>query len=102
MIVTCVSIWVKPEWIEKFIDATLKNHQGSIREDGNLRFDFLQSKNAPEQFLLYEVYENEEAVKNHKETAHYKEWRTQVEKMMDRPREGHGYTVVAPLDRELW
>lgn len=102
MIVTIVNVWVKPEYREDFIKATIENHKNSIQEPGNLRFDFLQSKDDPNYFVLYEVYESEEAAKAHKETPHYKKWRETVEPYMAKPRQGISFSVVEPKDLSLW
>ena len=61
MIVNCVKVYVKEEHIDDFIRASMKNHTGSVQEPGNLRFDVLQCRTNPSQFLLYEAYESEEA-----------------------------------------
>jgi autoinducer 2-degrading protein len=102
MIVTVVNVVVKPENVNQFIEATLENHQNSIKEKGNLRFDFLQHRNDPSAFTLYEAYESDEAAAAHKTTAHYLKWRTTVEPWMAKPREGIAHNVLAPLDKSLW
>lgn len=102
MILTCVHVFVKEEHIEDFIDAIIKNHEGSVKEPGNLRFDVLQNAEDPSKFLIYEVYESEEAVAAHKKTAHYLEWRETVETWMAQPRQGIRYTVIRPTDVEQW
>ncbi len=96
MIVTCVHVSVKPENIEDFIKATKINHENSIQEPLNRRFDILQNPENPSQFILYEAYENEEGPKAHKETEHYKIWRETVAPWMAEPRKGIPYTVIAP------
>eukprot|EP01061_Rhynchopus_euleeides_P001941 TRINITY_DN1145_c0_g1_i1.p2 TRINITY_DN1145_c0_g1~~TRINITY_DN1145_c0_g1_i1.p2 ORF type:complete len:108 (+),score=39.31 TRINITY_DN1145_c0_g1_i1:55-378(+) len=85
---TVVHVWVKEGTEDAFIAATLENAQNSIREAGNLRFDFVQSDKEPTKFTLIEVYETAEQVAAHKETAHYLKWRQTVQDMMARPREG--------------
>ena len=102
MIVTCVTVYVKEEHINDFIEATVKNHQGSTKEPGNLRFDVLKSTSDPSRFLLYEAYESEEAAAAHKKTPHYLEWRENVSGWMARPREGVPYKVICPKERSLW
>ena len=102
MIVTCVYVFVKQENIEDFIQAIKKNHEGSIKEPGNLRFDVLQNADDPSKFLIYEVYESEEAVAAHKKTVHYLEWRETVETWMAEPRQGIRYNVICPTDIEQW
>ncbi len=96
MIVTIVYIKVKQEYLDDFIKATIKNHESSIKEHGNLRFDFLQSVDDPTSFVLYEAYESEEAAKAHKETTHYLEWRKTVENFMAEPRKGVKYKAIKP------
>ena len=71
MTVTLVHVYVKPEFVQAFIDATRRNHELSVKEPGNLRFDILQDVTDPGKFVLYEAYETEEAVAAHKETPHY-------------------------------
>ena len=50
MHVTLVHVTVKPDHINDFIEATRRNHEASVQEPGNRRFDVLQSPDAPEQF----------------------------------------------------
>ncbi|WP_196605692.1 antibiotic biosynthesis monooxygenase [Pectinatus haikarae] len=96
MIVTCVTIYVKKEYINEFVEATLENHTHSIEEAGNFRFDVLQSNDDETKFLLYEAYKTKEAAAEHKKTAHYLKWRDTVVVWMERPREGVGYSAIAP------
>ncbi|HEY9703649.1 MAG TPA: antibiotic biosynthesis monooxygenase, partial [Allocoleopsis sp.] len=78
MIVTIVHVKVKPEHIQDFIAATQLNHQNSIQEVENMRFDVLQDPKDESKFILYEAYRTEEGAKIHKETAHYLTWRETV------------------------
>jgi len=102
MIVAVVNIVVKPENIEQFIEATIENHQNSIKEKGNLRFDFLQHRDDPSKFTLYEAYESDEEAAAHRTTAHYLKWRETVEPWMARPREGFAHDVLAPKGISAW
>lgn len=102
MFVAAVTVYVKKEFIDAFISASIENHENSIRETGNLRFDVLQCSDNPCRFLLYEAYVDESASKAHKTTAHYLRWRDTVESMMEKPREGIVHSVIAPLERALW
>lgn len=96
MSVTMVHIKVKLDCIDDFIDATHKNHQQSVLEKDNLRFDVLQSADDPQYFVLYEAYATDEAAKHHKTTQHYLTWRESVAPMMEKPREGTLFTLIAP------
>lgn len=102
MHVTCVTVHVKQEHIDDFIRATIENHNGSVRELGNLRFDILQHGQNPCQFMLYEAYESDEAAAAHKKTTHYLKWRDTVADWMAAPREGTRYQIVCPIDKSGW
>ncbi|AFZ13467.1 Antibiotic biosynthesis monooxygenase [Crinalium epipsammum PCC 9333] len=96
MIVTCVHVWVKPEHIEDFIKATKINHENSIKEPQNMRFDILQDQGDPSKFILYEAYQSDEGAAAHKQTEHYLTWRDTVAPWMAEPRKGIPYSVIAP------
>ncbi len=100
MYVTLVHIHVKPENLERFVEATTANHEGSVREPGNLRFDVLQSVEDPTRFILYEAYRDEAAAKEHKETPHYAAWRDAVAGWMVEPRQGVRYDGLLPVQPE--
>ncbi len=102
MIVTFVHIWVKKEFLNDFIDATIENHKNSILESGNLRFDILQDDNDPTKFVLYEAYESEEASACHKSTDHYLKWRDTVAEWMSKPREGLKHKIICPTEKSQW
>lgn len=102
MIVTFVHIWVKKANVADFLAATLENHENSIEEPGNLRFDVLRDADDPCKFVLYEAFESEEAIQAHKETAHYRKWRDTVADWMAKPRQGFKHVIVYPEDRTLW
>jgi autoinducer 2-degrading protein len=96
MYVTTVMVHVKGEHVQDFIDATILNHEGSVTEPGNRRFDVLQSLEDPARFVLYEAYESEDDAAAHKRTVHYLQWRERVEPYMAEPRRGIAYRAVRP------
>lgn len=96
MHVTLVHVQVKPEFIDDFIAATRLNHQASIQEAGNRRFDVLQAPDNPAQFILYEAYASAEDAAAHKQTAHYLAWRDMVADWMAEPRQGVRYDGLFP------
>lgn len=96
MHVTLVHVHVKPEHIEDFIRATQLNHQASVQESGNRRFDVLQSPEDSSRFVLYEAYVSAEDAIAHKQTAHYLIWRDTVAEWMVAPRQGTSYTGLFP------
>ena len=88
MHVTMVMVRVMPEDVEDFIEATRRNHEASVLESGNLRFDVLQSPDDPARFVLYEAYASENDAQDHKQTDHYLTWRETVADWMAEPRQG--------------
>jgi len=98
MIVVHVHVHVKPEYVDEFIQATLENAQRSLNEPGIVRFDVIQRVDDPAKFILVEVYRNEEATLQHKETEHYKKWRDTVAPMMAEPRSSVRFRNIFPAD----
>ena len=96
MFTTLVYVHVKPEKLEDFIKVTIKNHESSIEEDGNMRFDVLQDENDPCKFVLYEAYESKEKAAEHKKTKHYSTWRDAVSSYMTEQRLGVHYNGIRP------
>jgi len=96
MIVTCVHVHVKPESVKEFIAASTANHLESVKEKGNLRFDFVQQADDPCRFMIYEAYESDDAAAAHKSTPHYLRWRDVVRDMMAEPRNGVKYIILQP------
>jgi autoinducer 2-degrading protein len=96
MVVRLVHVVVASEHVDDFIRATRINHEASIREPENLRFDVLQDPDDPTRFVLYEAYESEAGAAAHRETPHYAVWRDAVEPWMAEPRRGIAYAVIAP------
>jgi autoinducer 2-degrading protein len=96
MVVTTVMIRVKEQHVDDFIGATIINHEASVKEPGNRRFDLLQQADDPTRFILYEAYDSEGAASAHKETGHYKTWRDTVAPYMAVPRQGVKYFAIRP------
>ncbi len=98
MHVTLVHVHVKPESVEAFIAATRANHEASVQEAGNRRFDVLQNPDDPTRFILYEAYASADDAVRHKQTAHYAGWRDAVADMMAEPRVGVPMVGLLPKD----
>ena len=102
MLIVQVYVKVFENYIEDFVQATIENASNSINEPGILRFDFMQNNDAADEFLLTEVYKNEQAAADHKKTAHYLKWRETVAEMMAKPRSSEKYHEIHPLDPKDW
>jgi autoinducer 2-degrading protein len=96
MHVTLVHIRVHPDHVPAFIEATRANHEQSVREPGNRRFDVLQDPEDCSRFVLYEAYVDSADAVAHKQTAHYAAWRDAVAEMMAEPRRGEPLVGLFP------
>jgi len=88
MYAVAVTVFVKPDKVEPFIQAILANARGARQEPGNLRFDVSQAEAEPTKFLIYEVYKTKDDFTAHQQTAHYITWRDTVTDWMAQPRQG--------------
>jgi autoinducer 2-degrading protein len=99
MLILYVFCRVKPEMIEAFKEATVKNASNSIKEPGVIRFDLLQQQDDPAKFVISEVYKSVEAIAAHKETAHYAELCQFAQPMLAEPRSKMVYNNIFPEDK---
>ena len=95
MIVNLVMLEAKPECVEKMKEICRYNHENSIKEEGNVRFDVLQNTDEPAKFTLYEVFRDKEAIEFHKTTEHYKKWAEAMEHILAVPRYKISNTDIA-------
>ena len=87
MYVICVTVKVKPDFVQQFIDASLLNQRGTrTTEPGNVRWDVLQAEDDPTRFFLYEAYHTKDDFTKHQQTQHYLSWKTAVQDWMAEPR----------------
>ena len=101
MVVTIVYVSVKAENVDAFKEACRLNHENSIQEPGNVRFDILQSADEPTKFVLYEAYKTQQDAAAHKNTAHYLAWRETVADWMAEPRQGVSYEGLYPITNNV-
>lgn len=94
MYVVAVTVFVKPENVQQFIDATLDNARNTRKEPGNLRFDMLQAEDDPNRFLFYEAYHDKSGFAAHQATPHYARWKAAVADWMAQPRQGVKHNSV--------
>ena len=101
MFIVHVFAQVKPDCMAAFCEATIENARHSVQEPGVVRFDFIQQRDDPTQFVLVEVYRTEADTVSHKRTAHYAKWQTTVEELLAQPRSRIFYQNIFPED-ENW
>lgn len=99
MFIVHVHVYVKPEYVDAFREATIENARNSVKEPGITRFDVVQDLDDPTHFVLVEVYRTREDSAKHKDTVHYARWRDRVMEMMAEPRRSVKFTNVFPPDQ---
>ena len=98
MLIVHVHVHVKPEFVDAFREATIRNANQSVQEPGIARFDIIQQQDDPTRFVLVEVYRTADDPTRHKETAHYQTWRDTVADMMAESRSSVKYDNIFPED----
>ena len=94
MLVKIVNIYVKEPDVKAFIEATKENQRNSIKEEGIESFELLQGKDDAVKFVLYEVYNSQQAMDDHLKTAHFKIWNETVRSYLAKPIERVVYLNV--------
>ncbi|MEX1133751.1 MAG: putative quinol monooxygenase [Acidimicrobiia bacterium] len=83
----------EPSRVSDFVDLLKSMVQSSRAEPGCLRYDFYEDGEG--RFFMLEDYQDQAAVKAHRESDHYKEYRSKVAEMLAAP---ITVTVLSPLD----
>ena len=97
-----VTINIRPEHVEAFMEASVGDAEGSTRDEpGCFRFDMHQDAATPARFYLYEVYRDEAAFEAHLETPHFIRWRDAVTPFFDGEIEKIDMKTLFPSD-EGW
>ena len=100
MYVVCVTVFVKPAFVQQFIPAICDNARHTRQEPGNVRFDVLQSEEDPSRFLLYEAYRTKDDFTKHQQTEHYLRFKETVADWMAQPRQGMKHKALFWGDAE--
>ncbi len=75
MIIAHIYVQVNADHLETFIAAITENARQSVQEPGILRFDVMQQADDPTKFVFVEIYEGDDAVAAHRDSAHFKAYR---------------------------
>ena len=100
MFAVCVTVFVKSDFVQQFIEAVLDNARNTRKEPGNLRFDVLQAEDDKTRFMLYEVYHTKSDFERHQQTPHYLRWKAAVADWMAQPRQGAKHQALFFGDAE--
>jgi len=97
MFTVFVDLTVREDLVEEFVTGIGVNAAASLRDEpGCLRFDVHRSTERPNEFLLYELYSDEDAFYiAHRESPHYAEWQRVAAKCVAPG--GHVNTFAQPV-----
>lgn len=84
MLAIIVTLESHPEKAEALLSALEENAIGSRNEAGCQKWEYSQHHEDPNKFAIYEIYDDEAAIKAHKSSAHFQHWvqRNQEESLM--------------------
>lgn len=92
--VAVIPIQIKSDCIDKFIEIITENIRHSRKEKGVLSFDAMQNKEIPTEFLLIEVYMTPEDQLKHRDTEHFKIFKSQVGDLLQEPYQAKIYNSI--------
>ena len=97
-----VSLRVKPEQVDRFLEAIGENSRASRRDEpGCLRFDVVRDNDDPDHYLFYEVYRDADAFAAHRDSDHFARWREAADVCLSEPLAAtHAAMVVTRADRD--
>jgi (4S)-4-hydroxy-5-phosphonooxypentane-2,3-dione isomerase len=72
--VLAVNIRIKPEHVDKFMQALKVNAGEARKEPGCKQFDVLVDPADKTKVMLYEVYNDDKAFEAHQQTPHFKKY----------------------------
>jgi (4S)-4-hydroxy-5-phosphonooxypentane-2,3-dione isomerase len=80
--INAVDLVIIPSDLPKFLEAIKENAANSVKEPGVREFNVNVLANNPNHVFLYEVYENEDALKAHLQTPHFQKFRAATQGMV--------------------
>jgi autoinducer 2-degrading protein len=101
MYVLIVTIKIKPEHRESFMEAMLGDAVGSVsNEPGCFRFDVFEDEEDANTIYLNEVYRDKAALEDHTQAPHFIKWRDTVKDWFaETPQVAH-CTNIFPTDAD--
>jgi (4S)-4-hydroxy-5-phosphonooxypentane-2,3-dione isomerase len=82
MFVLTVQLRIKPENVDKFMQALQVNAREARKEPGCKQFDVLVDPNDQTKVMLYEVYNDDKAFEAHQATPHFKKYLAEAVPML--------------------
>jgi autoinducer 2-degrading protein len=94
MILALVSLQIRPDGVDAFVEAARANAAATIFEPGCVRFEVYRETIDEPRFLLLEIYRDQAAREEHWESAHFLAYKHATADLI----ENRSVTVYEPLD----
>ena len=82
-LVLVVTVKVQPEFVAKLKPAMLENAAQSVQEENCYQFDVIVSQDDENTFMFYEVYKDEQALADHRQTPHFLNYWNSMQELGD-------------------
>ena len=82
-LVLVVTVKVQPEFVAKLKPAMLENAAQSVQEENCYQFDVIVSQDEENTFMFYEVYKDEQALADHRQTPHFLNYWNSMQELGD-------------------
>ena len=89
-IIVLASFHPKKDRVKEVKEIILSMIKPTRSEEGNELYNFYEEKNKDGKiisFHLFEIYKNSAALDFHIETTHYKDYRSKIDGLLEKPRE---------------
>jgi len=97
LFIAAVEYDVVPGKVDDFLAAVSENGAASVKEPGCREFDVAVSQTDPNHVFILEVYDNEDALKSHVTTDHFKKYKTATAGMTTKRQEQRLWSVAMNL-----
>jgi len=90
--------YINPEFVASYKETILENARLTICEEGVIRYDVFQDKEAPTHFSLLEIYRDQQAHDFHLQTEQFLKWKDIVlgQEMFARKGKGDEFEILFP------
>ena len=89
-IIVQASFHPKKDKVNEVKEIILSMIKPTRSEEGNELYNFYEEKNKDDKiisFHLFEIYKDSAALDFHRDTSHYKNYRSKIEDLLEKPRE---------------
>ena len=93
--VLAVMLRIKPENVDRFMEAVLANAREARKEPGCRQFEVLVDKADRTKVMLFEIYDDDKAFEAHQQTPHFKKYLAEAVPLLE-SRERHALQRALP------